>query len=763
MKITLAKTAGFCFGVDRAVKTLSDLCEKNDKVVTLGPIIHNPQVVEYFKNKGVSIAESVSDCDKDSVIVLRTHGVTKDVIDYCEENSLKYIDATCPFVKKIHKIVTENTDKDIPLLIAGDENHPEVIGIKSRARGKSYVFSSEEGLRKILSEIEKENCPRIVVVSQTTFSLNEWKKYEKIVKLLYTNALIFDTICNATEERQAEALKLSKENDLMIIIGGKTSSNTAKLKSVCEANCPTFLIETAKELEDIDFSGIKSVGVTAGASTPDSIIKEVIHNMSEEKNINEISEIEEVEKPKTEFEIMMEENLDNMNTAKNVVGTVSGFTNTEIQVDIPGKKQAGFVPFDEYSDDPSADPKAELKIGDEIKLVIIKQNDEEGTVKLSKKLADRYKIWDEIEAGDTIYKGTVTGIVTNKEGAQRGLYVRSGNLPRVFIPASHAKVRKGDSLDDFIKKEVEFKIIEVKKERRSIVGSIRLVGDAKKREIEDAFWANVNEGDAFTGTVRNLTKYGAFIDLGGVDGMIHVSELAWTRIKDPSEVVNVGDTVDVTIKALDREKRKISLGYKKAEDNPWEIIKRDYPVGSVIEVTIVSLTSFGAFAEIIPGIQGLIHISQIAYEHIGTPGEKLKVGQKVEAKIIGIDFDKNRVSLSIKALLEPPVIDVNEETAPAEESPAEESPAEEAPAEEAPAEEAPAEEAPVEEAVPAEEAPAEETAPAEEAPAEETAPAEEAPAEETAPAEEAPVEEAAPAEEAPAEKVTPAEETPAEE
>ena len=753
MKITLAKTAGFCFGVDRAVKTLNDLCKENEKVSTFGPIIHNPQVVDEFRDKGVSIVDDIASADKDGVLVLRTHGVPVELVNYCEENGIKYIDATCPFVKKIHKIVTENTKEDIPLLIAGDADHPEVLGIRSRAKGDSYVFSSLEELDELLAELAFENNKIFVLLSQTTFSLNEWKKCEKKVKLLYTNALIFDTICNATEERQAEAFELSKNNDMMIIIGGKTSSNTAKLKAVCEKNCPTFLIETAEELEDIDFCGIESVGVTAGASTPDRIIKEVIHNMSEEKIINENPVVEEIStsEPATEFEQMLEENLDNMSTSKNVEGTVIGFTNTEIQVDIPGKKQAGFVPFDEYSDDPSADPKAELNIGDVIKLVIIKQNDEEGTIRLSKRLADRYKIWDEIEAGDKIYEGKVIGIVSNKDGVQKGLKVRSGNLPPVFIPASHAKAHKSDNLEDFLKTDVEFKIIEVKKERKSIVGSIRYVGDVKKREIEDAFWAQVNEGDVYTGTVRNLTKYGAFVDLGGVDGMIHISELSWTRIKDPSEVVKVGDTVEVTVKALDRENRKISLGYKKAEDNPWEIIKRDYPVDSEIEATVVSLTSFGAFAEIIPGVQGLIHISQIEHRHIGTPGEVLKVGDKVKVKIIGIDFDKHRISLSRKALIEPPVVDLSEETAaPAEEAAS----AEEAPAEEA----APAEEVPAEEAAPAEEAPAEEAAPAEEVTAEEAAPAEEAPAEEAAPAEEVPAEEAAPAEEAPAEEAVPAEE-----
>lgn len=657
MKITLAKTAGFCFGVDRAVKTLEKLADTGENVCTLGPIIHNPQVVEHFKRKGVNIINDISEHEKGDTVVLRTHGVEAEIPEYCEKNGIKYIDAACPFVKKIHKIVLENTGENTALLIAGDKNHPEVIGISSRARGDCFTFNSAKELENLLNNCNLLKTERVILVSQTTFSIKEWKKCVEIANFLCTNALVFDTICNATEERQTEALVLSKENDAMIIIGGRTSSNTAKLKAVCEPHCLTYLIETADELLDIDFSGIDSIGVTAGASTPDSTIKEVINTMSEfnEKG-NPMND---------EFQQMLDESFDKMSTGKYVAGTVVGFTNTEIQVEIPGKKHAGYVPFDEYSDDPTADPKKELTIGDEIKLIIMSTNDAEGTMKLSKRLADRNAIWEDLEADDTVREGKVTGIV----GENKGVYVQSGAI-RVFVPASLAKARKNDSLEELVGTVVEFKIIEVEKSRRRVVGSIRDVVAAKRREVEDAFWANVAEGNTYTGTVRSLTAYGAFVDLGGVDGMIHISELSWTRIKHPSEVLKVGDTVEVYVKALDAENKKISLGYKKIEDNPWEILKRDYPVDSEIECKIVSLTSFGAFAQIIPGVDGLIHISQIAYKHIGSPAEVLKVGETVKAKIMEIDFDKKRVSLSIKALLDPPEIEevavTAEEAAPAE-------------------------------------------------------------------------------------------------
>ena len=692
MQITLAKTAGFCFGVNRAVTMLYDLVNDGVKVSTLGPIIHNPQVISDLERRGVKILESAESASPDTKIVIRTHGVEKDVLSFCEEKHFDYIDATCPFVKKIHKIVNENSKPDLPVLIAGDKNHPEVVGIKSYCKGKCYVFNSAAELDSIFNNVDFDEKNPFIVVSQTTFSTKEWEKCVKKIKILYTNAFIFDTICNATEERQAEALLLSQKNDIMIIIGGRTSSNTAKLKAVCEPNCPTYLIETAKELLDIDFCGVNSIGVTAGASTPDGIIKEVLKTMSEIlENVNPIDEsVNAVSSEKEEtagFAEMLEESLNNMSSDQNVVGTVVGFTATEIQVEIAGRKHAGYVPFDEYSDDPSADPKAELKIGDELKLRIMKTNDMEGTIKLSKRLYDRGAVWESLEADDTIHEGVVTGIA----GDNKGLFVQSGGI-KVFIPASLAKARRSDSLEDMLKTKVEFKIIEVNKQRRKVVGSIREVVAAKRKEVEDAFWANVAEGNVYTGTVRSLTNYGAFVDLGGVDGMIHISELSWTRIKHPSEIVKVGDTVEVYVKELDRENKKISLGYKKVEDNPWEILRRDYPVDSEVECQVVSLTSFGAFARIIPGVDGLIHISQISYKHIGTPAEALKVGDVVKAKIMEIDFDKKRVSLSIKALLDPPAAEE------AVEAPAEEPVAEEAPVEEAPVEEAPAEEtAPVEE------------------------------------------------------------------
>ncbi|MGN0571742.1 MAG: bifunctional 4-hydroxy-3-methylbut-2-enyl diphosphate reductase/30S ribosomal protein S1 [Candidatus Fimenecus sp.] len=659
-KITLAKTAGFCFGVNRAVNLLEKLVENGEKACTLGPIIHNPQVISHFESHGVRVIDGPDACQADETLVVRTHGVEKEVLSAVEQGGTPFLNATCPFVTKIHKIVRENSTPDNVTLIAGDSRHPEVVGIRSYCNGRSFVFNSYEELLSIIENYPNLDENGLILVSQTTFSIKSFKKCVKKIKMVYTNAVIFDTICSATEERQAEALRLSLENDAMLIIGGRQSSNTAKLKAVCEANCPTFLIETAQELNGIDLSRFHAVGVTAGASTPDSIIKEVLKTMSENLNQTQAELVEKEESAMsseaTSFADMLEEYIDTSSDQK-VVGHVVAVTPTEIQVEITGRKHTGYVSAAEYSNDPTADMTKEVKVGDELNLIIMKTNDMEGTVALSKKRYDAIQAWDELsEENEAPVEGKVTGVV----GDGKGLFVQYNGI-RVFIPASLSKINRNDSLEDMIGKTVSFKIIEVDRRRRRVVGSIRAAYKDARAAAEEAFWAQAEEGQTYTGTVRSLTSYGAFVDIGGVDGMIHISELSWSRIKHPSDVVKVGDTVEVYIKALDRENKKISLGYKKIEDNPWEILKRDYPVGSVLKAKIVGLTTFGAFASILPGIDGLIHISEISYSHIGNPAEVLKVGDEVEVKLLDVDFDKKRVSLSIKALLDPPAPEVQAE------------------------------------------------------------------------------------------------------
>ena len=662
-EVILAEKAGFCFGVDRAIKLIEKLADEGKSVATLGPIIHNQQVIDDLAKRGVQVVESPDEVKEGTILVLRTHGVTREVLREVENSGCEFVDAVCPFVKKIHKIVLDNSSEDVATIIAGDENHPEVKGIKSCAKGESYVISNDSDVEILIKKYPHLAQKPIIFVSQTTFSIKEWQKSVKKINLLCTNVKIFDTICSATEERQNEAEHLSRSCDAMVIVGGRHSSNTRKLYSVCERNCPAFLVETAAELNGITLDGFNSIGLTAGASTPAGIIKEVLETMSEILKDNTIIEEERALDSVADdfdFAAALEESLNNMNSDQKVVGTVLNITNTEIQVDI-GRKQTGYIPRDEYSNDPNADPKAELKIGDTLNLIIMKTNDQEGVTMLSKKRYDAIAAWDVIvqaEGTDTILEGVVTEVI-------RGGVIVVSNNARLFIPASLATASRNDKLEDLVKQTVKFKVIEVNKQRRRAVGSIRAVLKEERKANEEKFWAEAQEGEVRKGVVKSLMKFGAFVDIGGVDGMIHVSELSWNRIKDPSEVVSVGDEVEVTIKSLNPEKKQIALGYKKLEDNPWEIFKSKYAVDSEVEVEIANFTDFGAFAHIIPGIDGLIHISQIANKHVAKPADALKIGEKVNVKITEIDEDRKRVSLSIRALL--PEEPVAEEAEAAEE------------------------------------------------------------------------------------------------
>lgn len=677
MQIKLAKTAGFCFGVNRAVELLYDKVEAGEQVCTLGPIIHNAQLVGDLADRGVKIIDRVEDCPPGYQIVVRTHGVDKCVVEEMEARHLPFTDATCPFVLKIHRIVGSQSP-DTTVLIAGDADHPEVVGIRSYCPGASYVFKNAEELQEILkSGAISPNNP-MICVSQTTFSLKEWKKSEKILKKVCTNTKIYSTICNATSERQEEAAALSRECDAMLVIGGRHSSNTCKLRDVCAANAPTFLIETAAELRGLPLSAYAVVGVTAGASTPSAIIKEVLKTMSEEikeKEVETTSAVTEevVETAETadkaaqpavkasadgeaSFEELLNESFKGNDNSKVVTGTVVRITPTEVYVDVPGRKQTGVVAFEDLSSGNISKCEDEVKVGDELQLVIMKTNDQDGVLKLSKRLFDAEKGWDEIVAAkeaDEVLEGVVTSVI-------RGGVLVSAKGTRVFVPASLTGVPRNQELSVLKGATVKFKIIDINPARRRAVGSIKVVADAERKEKQEALWATLKVGDKITGTVKSLTSYGAFVDLGGIDGMIHISELSWSRIKHPSEVVNVGDTVEVTIKALDEENKKISLGFKNIEDNPWEILKNKYPVGSVVDAKIVSFASFGAFANILPTIDGLIHISQISWDRIKTPQDVLKIGDVVKAKIIDIDFDKKRVSLSIKELLDKPEETIDE-------------------------------------------------------------------------------------------------------
>ena len=648
MKINLADSAGFCFGVDRAVKTVYKLLESGKKVATFGPIVHNPQIVEDLQSCGVVVANSPAEVPQGYTLVIRAHGVARSVTEELAEKKAEIVDATCPFVKKIHTLVSDAARGNKTLIFFGDKTHPEVIGVIGHSGGESYVVKNDEELQNLLKSHPEIANKLVVAAAQTTFNTKEWDFCLKTLKKLCTNLSVFDTICNATARRQAEAQLIAQKSDIMIVIGGRNSSNTKKLYDISSEYCKTYLIERVDELPKIESNC--TVGITAGASTPAGIIKEVLDTMTE---FNENTE--------QNFEEMLEESLKSLNTDEKVHGVVVGISPTEVYVEV-GRKQAGFIPAGELSNDPTLRPEDLVKIGDEMDLLIMKTNDQEGTIMLSKRRVDAMKGWDEIaeaQEKDEILTGKVIEVVKG------GVVVLKGAM-RIFIPASQATASRGDDLNELMGKEVRFRIIEVNRQRRRAVGSIRSVLREERKAAQQGVWDSLEVGQEFTGKVKSLTNFGAFVDLGAVDGMVHISELSWNRVKHPSEIINVGEEVTVFVKSLDKENKKISLGYKRDEDNPWEKLRNAHEVGDSCEVKIVGMTPFGAFANVIPGIDGLIHISQIANKRIEKPQDVLKVGETVTAKITEIDYEKHRVSLSIRALIEED--EAAEEAAAAEET-----------------------------------------------------------------------------------------------
>ena len=633
MQIILAKTAGFCFGVNRAVKLTYELLEQGRPVATLGPLIHNPQVVEDLESKGAITCDSVDDVPDGCEVVIRSHGVGQSVYDKISTRRLAYHDATCPFVTKIHKIAARAGAEGAMLLVAGDAKHPEVQGIVGHTTGKVEVFANLAELEKLLPELTQQKS--IFAVAQTTFNVQSWETCKEFLKNQCTNAKIFDTICNATWARQQEAEDLSQKCDHMVVIGGHHSSNTQKLLQVAARHTKAINVETADELDKDWLNGARIVGVTAGASTPSSIIEEVLNCMSEE--IRDDMSFEEM---------LAASEAKPLYAGKIVKAKVISVSPTECVVGIDGSKHTGIVKLSEMSHDPNAKMEDLVKVDDELDLVVVKTNDQEGVDTLSRVRFEAQKgMKDVSEAAEngTVMEGDVMeankgGVVVNVKGV------------RVFVPRSQATMRRDEDYTKLVGQHVKLVITECA--GRKIVGSINKVTAEENKAKRDEFWKNVEVDKQYTGVVKSLTSYGAFVDIGGVDGLCHISELSWNNIKHPSEVVSVGDTIEVYVKSYDPENQKVSLGYKKEEDNPWEKLKNEYPIGSEFEAPVVSITKFGAFVRILPGMDGLVHISEISNERVNKVSDVLKVGDMVKVKLINVDFDRKRISLSMKACLD---------------------------------------------------------------------------------------------------------------
>ncbi len=640
MSVILAKSAGFCYGVERAVKLAEQTAREKGSCVMLGSIIHNAHVVRELEALGARQVDDISQVRPGETVIIRSHGETRQVYQQLEALGAEVVDATCPNVRRIQRLVAGAGEEGRTPLIIGEQHHPEVLGAASWSED-SVIVDGPAALEAWLAEDPARRTMPLMAVAQTTYIRTLWEDCVKILKKQCTNVKISDTICNATHKRQSEAAEIAAMSDVMVVVGDRKSANTKHLTEICSARCPVvYQVERVNELKGDFLNGCSVAGLTAGASTPAGIIKEVYARMSDE--------IKNMEATEESFEEMLEKSFKTLNTGEKVTGIVTAVGPTEVQVDL-GCKQAGYISINELSADPNVKPEDVVKVGDEIETYIIRVNDVEGYAMLSKKRLDAVKVWEDIEKAreeKTTLEGKVTeenkgGIVVNVKGV------------RVFVPASQSGQPRGAELSAMIGQTVSLRITEVNRARRRVVGSIKAVTYEARQAAQAEIWENIEVGKHYTGTVKSMTSYGVFVDIGGVDGMVHISELSWSRIKNPAEVVSVGDTLDVYVISFDPEKRKISLGVKDRSCNPWDKFMETYHVGDVASVRIVKLMTFGAFAEVVPGVDGLIHISQIADRRIEKPGDVLAEGDIVDAKITAIDEEKQKISLSIRALLAP--------------------------------------------------------------------------------------------------------------
>ncbi|MGN0483297.1 MAG: bifunctional 4-hydroxy-3-methylbut-2-enyl diphosphate reductase/30S ribosomal protein S1 [Lachnospiraceae bacterium] len=628
MQVRVAESAGFCFGVKRAVEQVYEQAEKGNKpLYTFGPIIHNEEVVNDLKKKGVEVIEDLKELEKlnAATIVIRSHGVSKQVYEKLEKNGFRIVDATCPFVLKIHRIVEEHSSLGEQIVIIGNPTHPEVEGIRGWSDPEyTFVVNSAQEAEKLKLDPHKKVC----IVSQTTFN---YKKFQDLVEIISKKGYdisVLNTICNATEKRQRESYDIAGCVDAMIVIGGKHSSNTQKLFEICKKECEnTYYIQTLDDLDLTQFGSVDSVGITAGASTPNNIIEEVQKRMSEQT-----------------FEQMLEESLKTIRNGEVVEGTVIDVKPDEIILNI-GYKSDGIITRNEYTNEPNVDLTTQVSVGDTMEAKVLKVNDGEGQVLLTYKRLAAEKGSKRLEEAFENKEVLTAKVAQVLDG---GLSVVVDET-RVFIPASLVSDTYEKDLSKYKDQDIEFVISEFNPRRRRIIGDRKQLLVAKKEELQKELFAKINVGDVIEGTVKNVTDFGAFIDLGGADGLLHISEMSWGRVENPKKVFKVGDVVKVFIKDINGT--KIALSMKFEDENPWNNAAEKFAVGNIVNGKVARMTDFGAFIELAPGVDALLHVSQIAKEHVEKPADVLKVGQEIEAKIVDFNEEEKKISLSMKALL----------------------------------------------------------------------------------------------------------------
>ncbi|MDP4143982.1 MAG: bifunctional 4-hydroxy-3-methylbut-2-enyl diphosphate reductase/30S ribosomal protein S1 [Bacillota bacterium] len=633
--VTLADKAGFCFGVKRAVDTALDVKKQNNKkIYTLGQLIHNNDAVNYLKANDIFPIENIENLNEGDVVIIRSHGISPHVLNKLKEKKLTIIDATCPFVSKIQEKVKKYYDLGYNILIVGDKTHPEVIGINGWCNNNAIISKDGDGLNKLPS--------KLCVVSQTTEKQENWERVLSFVVKQCKEFVAFNTICNATEVRQKSAEYLSKKVDVMVVIGGRHSSNTTKLNEICKNNCKnTIHVENSGEIPESIYKNKNNlkIGVTAGASTPDWIIKEAIIKMSDDQNFQEMNDVIR----------MMDENEKKIFTGAAIKGEIISLNEKEAFLNI-GYKADGLLPLSEVSTEANVKLTDIFAVGQEIDAKVIKLKNEDNYVVLSRIELEREAGYKEIEKANED-KSPIS--VTVKEAVNGGLVANYKGV-RVFIPASHIELSHVNDLNEYIGKELQVSIIELSRKRNNtrIVASRRDLLKSEKDSHDKAVWENLEKGQVVDGEVKRLTDFGAFVDINGVDGLLHVSEISWGRINKASEVLKTGDKVKVIILDVSKENKKLSLSIKHLIDNPWNAADTKYPVGSVVLGKVVRFANFGAFVELEPGIDALVHISEISHKRIAKPSDVLKIGEEIKAKILDVNIETKKIGLSIKEVEE---------------------------------------------------------------------------------------------------------------
>lgn len=656
MEIEVAKHSGFCFGVKEAMKkaekTIENCREKSKKIYTYGPLIHNTQVNQELKNKGVVCVNSINDVEKGSTIIVRSHGVPKSFYEEAKKKELEVIDATCVFVRKVQQKAQECYGKGKQVVIIGNKNHPEVIGINGWCNESAIIIENECDAEKITGD-------NICVVAQTTITESLWEQIEKVLDRNLSHVEYYNTICSATEERQKSCLEVSKRVDAMIVIGGKHSSNSQKLYAIAKKNCKkSCFIETKHDLPLNDFKKCNKIGVAAGASTPERIIKEVITIMSELSFEGETENMTD-STPQNQMEELMEEiekSLRIPGRGEIIKGTIIQVRDNEVIVNL-GCKKDGIIPKDEITTDSSVDLNKLFNIGDDIEAQVLKTDDGEGNLLLSKRRLDAYGNWNEIVE---IQKENSAIEVKVKNKVKGGVIAVYKELTG-FIPISQLSNKFVENMDEYVGQVLKVKIVQLDKKKNKIIFSHRTYLDEERAKKIEQVWNSIAEGDSIEGKVMRFTNYGAFVDIGGIDGLLHISEISWGKINHPSDALEIGQKIKVKVLSIDNKNEKVSLGLKQTTPEPWAEVDKKFNLGDIIEGKVVQIKDYGVFVEIEPGMDGLVHISEMSYNHVANPATEVELNQIVKAKILDIDKENKRISLSIKETLEKPEEEVVEE------------------------------------------------------------------------------------------------------